>query len=156
MNVMIPYKRDFLTLNKSVINYLPRCSYHLLFHSWPCCCCRDCWWISAFFYSVTSFSWYNLQNCKRHKKFGPLGSIFGIFFAICYHLTPSWILMPFANFKDKFNQKKAQTHSQLLFMFYKKTIYFCRYVLRNFSWRVQVLSKPIFLFIYVIVYPSCP
>ena len=31
MNVMIPYKRDFVTLNKSVINYLPRCSYHLLY-----------------------------------------------------------------------------------------------------------------------------
>ena len=29
-NVMIPYKRDFVTLKKSVINYLPRCSYHLL------------------------------------------------------------------------------------------------------------------------------
>ena len=28
---MIPYKRDFVTLNKSVINYLPRCSYHLLY-----------------------------------------------------------------------------------------------------------------------------
>ena len=31
MNVIIPYKRDFVTLNKSVINYLPRCSYHLLY-----------------------------------------------------------------------------------------------------------------------------
>ena len=30
-NVMIPYKRDFETMNKSVINYLPRCSYHLLY-----------------------------------------------------------------------------------------------------------------------------
>ena len=28
---MIPYKRDFVTLNKAVINYLPRCSYHLLY-----------------------------------------------------------------------------------------------------------------------------
>ena len=28
---MIPYKRDFVTLNKSVINYLPKCSYHLLY-----------------------------------------------------------------------------------------------------------------------------
>ena len=26
-----PFKRDFVTLNKSVINYLPRCSYHLLY-----------------------------------------------------------------------------------------------------------------------------
>ena len=25
-----PFIRDFVTLNKSVINYLPRCSYHLL------------------------------------------------------------------------------------------------------------------------------
>ena len=30
-NVMIPYKRDFVALNKSVINYLTRCSYHLLY-----------------------------------------------------------------------------------------------------------------------------
>ena len=29
---MIPYKRDFVTLNKSVINYLPRCSYYLLYN----------------------------------------------------------------------------------------------------------------------------
>ena len=29
---MIPYKRDFITLNKSVINYLQRCSYHSLYH----------------------------------------------------------------------------------------------------------------------------
>ena len=28
---MIPYKRDFVTLNKSVINYQPSCSYHLLY-----------------------------------------------------------------------------------------------------------------------------
>ena len=26
-----PFIRDFVTLNKSVINYLPRCSYHLLY-----------------------------------------------------------------------------------------------------------------------------
>ena len=26
-----PYKTDFVTLNKSLINYLPRCSYHLLY-----------------------------------------------------------------------------------------------------------------------------
>ena len=26
-----PLIRDFVTLNKSVINYLPRCSYHLLY-----------------------------------------------------------------------------------------------------------------------------
>ena len=26
-----PFKRDFVTLNKSVINYLPRCTYHLLY-----------------------------------------------------------------------------------------------------------------------------
>ena len=32
MNVMIPYKRDFVTLNKAVINFLPRCSYHLLYY----------------------------------------------------------------------------------------------------------------------------
>ena len=30
---MIHFKRDFVTLNKSVINYLPRCSYHLLYTS---------------------------------------------------------------------------------------------------------------------------
>ena len=29
--LMSPYKRDFVTLNKAVINYLPRCSYHLLY-----------------------------------------------------------------------------------------------------------------------------
>ena len=27
----IPPKRDFVTLNKSVINYIPRCTYHLLY-----------------------------------------------------------------------------------------------------------------------------
>ena len=27
---MIPYKRDWVTLNKSFINYLTKCSYHLL------------------------------------------------------------------------------------------------------------------------------
>ena len=26
-----PFIRDFVTLNKAVINYLPRCSYHLLY-----------------------------------------------------------------------------------------------------------------------------
>ena len=26
-----PFIRDFVTLNKSVMNYLPRCSYHLLY-----------------------------------------------------------------------------------------------------------------------------
>ena len=30
---MIPYKRYFVTLNKSVINYLPRFSYHLLYNN---------------------------------------------------------------------------------------------------------------------------
>ena len=29
---MIPYKRDFVTLNKSVVNYLPRCLYHILYY----------------------------------------------------------------------------------------------------------------------------
>ena len=29
-----PFIRDFVTLNKSVINYLPRCSYHLLYLFW--------------------------------------------------------------------------------------------------------------------------
>ena len=28
---MMPYKRDYVTLNKAVINYLPRCTYHLLY-----------------------------------------------------------------------------------------------------------------------------
>ena len=28
-----PFIRDFVTLNKSVINYLPRCSYHLLYNN---------------------------------------------------------------------------------------------------------------------------
>ena len=28
---MIPYKRDFVTLIKAVINYLPRCSYHITY-----------------------------------------------------------------------------------------------------------------------------
>ena len=28
---MMPNKRDELTLNKSVIKYLPRCTYHLLY-----------------------------------------------------------------------------------------------------------------------------
>ena len=28
---MIPYKKDFVTLNRAVINYLLRCSYHLLY-----------------------------------------------------------------------------------------------------------------------------
>ena len=30
-----PFIRDFVTLNKSVINYLPRCSYHLLYNKTP-------------------------------------------------------------------------------------------------------------------------
>ena len=29
---MIPYKRDFVTLYKGVINYLPRCTYNLLYY----------------------------------------------------------------------------------------------------------------------------
>ena len=30
LDTFFPYKRDFVTLNKSVINYLPNCTHHLL------------------------------------------------------------------------------------------------------------------------------
>ena len=31
MDIIIPYKRGIVTLNKLVINYLPRCTYHILY-----------------------------------------------------------------------------------------------------------------------------
>ena len=31
-----PFIRDFVTLNKAVVNYLPRCSYHLLYNLKMC------------------------------------------------------------------------------------------------------------------------
>ena len=50
-NINQPYKREFIGRIKSVINYLPRCTYHLLYlfklFVWSCCgkyfeqyCCR--------------------------------------------------------------------------------------------------------------------
>ena len=31
MSINYPYQREIFTLNKSVVNYLPRCTYHLLY-----------------------------------------------------------------------------------------------------------------------------
>ena len=68
---MIPYKRDFVTLNKSVINYLPRCSYHLLYFA-------PGQWFGHPWSIVTASSEepeYRWLSRKRKKKLLDLGDI---------------------------------------------------------------------------------
>ena len=49
-----PYKRDFLILNKSVINYLPRCTYHLLYSN-PA-------GLQSSFYPAILFCFYRIKS----------------------------------------------------------------------------------------------
>ena len=53
-----PYKKDFVTLYKSVINYLPSCTYFLLYIKWDSVCT---------YYKISDALCQEDSICKKSK-----------------------------------------------------------------------------------------
>ena len=59
----VHYKRAFLNLNKSVINELPKCTYHSLY-----CTKFDCWAVTEFCYWVVTVLCYSDFSYLRYQS----------------------------------------------------------------------------------------